>query len=188
MNTYGLCTLRRVRGCFGIGIGLGLLLAPAFFYPSIVLSEEPEGDQVKSQGSEGKQGSDEKQSKVVKSGGGASDIRELKPETLATMGQYPEGRDVAVQTRGDSAEDAKIPLAGSVNRISDSECEVVVKNESSDASYMVRFSVDGQKQNGDHAFRRTFSARLKPGEGTKRTVPCGADQNVALKLEGGKKL
>lgn len=147
-----------------------------FLVPSVALSEETEKSQAKPSSQ------NEKQS------GGASDIRELKQETLATMGQYPDGRDVAVQTREESSAEDKVPLAGSVNRVSNDECEVVVKNESTNASYMVRFSVEGQKQNGDHAFRRTFSARLKPGEGTKRTVPCEADQNVALKLEGGKKL
>jgi hypothetical protein len=107
--------------------------------------------------------------------------KSLSPGILASIGQYPTTRDVAVTS------DVVSPIVGGITK-SDRRCSATVSNTSSTHAYVVRFVVSGRKKDDREVLRRSYRENLGAGQAVTKELNCEEDLNLALLLMSGERV
>ena len=126
---------------------------------------------------EAKKAKEEEPEPVAKSG-----------EIIASSGSTGRFAAIGVGTIGAAPGDDQSVIGASVSRGKGDSCVAKIIN-SGKKSYSVSFAVVGKTQSGGNAFRRSFSATVKPGGSVERSVSgCSEDVNVGVVLNSAKAL
>jgi len=154
---------------------LFISLLAGVFFSSVALAQETE---------------DGAKEKTIKGSAkdGEPEVKEtIQPGVIASFGKIKRAGSVGVSSTGEAGGGANSPISASIRPTSKGSCEAVVSNTSPVNSYSIRFSISGQTSTGSSVGKRSFSARLKPGGSTTKTVSCPKGAGMKVVLKSGKK-
>jgi len=156
-----------------------IFLSVGVFFSNLALAQETQEAQEAAKGEAPKVGAkeEEPENKEV-----------IQPGVIASFGKIKGSGSVGVSSTGEAGGGANSPIAASIRPSTKGSCEAVVRNTSATNSYSIRFSISGQTSTGGSVGRRSFSARLKPGGSTTKTVRCPQGAGMKVVLKSGKKV
>ena len=114
----------------------------------------------------------------------------LQRGVVASFGSHKGAASInantATEAAGDNMEES--PVRGSVRRVGSGRCEATLTSSAEKAVYSVSFAVVGTTQSGTRALRRTYSATIRPGKSTTKTLSCRKGLNMALLINSGRRV